>query len=218
MSSSRNSQPNNETPILQIDAATFQAAVSAAVTAVMTHLNANNANVSGIVRNNSNQSNNQVHQWVTNYHDTPNFNPKSNKRKFWDRFKGKSPQGTNKRQQPMAAFAATTFVTPTTIPTSIPVIPNATRQYAGNLPKCDKCSFHHQGRCRQLHSKKCNKNGHTICYCRTQIQHITSITNVEISRICHLCGVTGHFKKDCPTEKNEGGTGGETTPDPRWNN
>ena len=43
MSSSGNSQPINEAPILHINAATFQAAVTAAVTAVLVNLNAGNA-------------------------------------------------------------------------------------------------------------------------------------------------------------------------------
>ena len=177
----------------------------------MTHLNANNANVSGMVINNSNQSNNQVHQWVSNYHDTPNLKPESNKRKFWDRFKGKSPQGTSKRQQHVATFAATKSVTPTTNPTSIPVIPNPARQYAGNFPKCNNCSFHHLGSCRQLHRKDYNKNEHTTHFCKTQIQHITSTTNVEFFWIYHLCGIMGHFKRDCPIEKSDRGTGGVWT-------
>ena len=208
MSPKKSNQPISQTPTLQIDAATFQAAVSAAVTTVLNHLNANYANVSGMVFNNSNPSNNQVHPRVTNYHDTPNLKPKSNKRKFWDRVKGKSPRGTNKKPSPVAAFAATTSLTPTTNTTSIPIIPNPARQYAGNLPNCNKCNFHHLGSCRLLHCKTCNKNGHTTRFCRTRVKHITSTTNVETSRICHLCGLMGHFKRDCPTEKNDRRTGG----------
>ena len=201
MSPKKNDQPIYQTPTLQIDAATFQAAVSAAVSAVLTLLNANNANVSGIVNNNSNPSNSQVPQRETNYHDTPNPKPKNNKRKFWAKTKGKSPQGTSKRQQHVATFAATTSVPHTTIP-------NPARQYAGNLPKCNKCKYHHHGFCRKMQCLNCNKKGHTVRYCKSRIQHITSTTNVEISRICHLCGIMGHFKRDCPTEENDGESGG----------
>ncbi|KAL7599326.1 hypothetical protein Lser_V15G22303 [Lactuca serriola] len=42
MSSSGNNQSNNETPILHIDAATLQAAVAAAVTTFLTHVNSGN--------------------------------------------------------------------------------------------------------------------------------------------------------------------------------
>ena len=150
MSPKKNDQPINQTPTLQIDAATFQAAVSAAMSAVLTHLNANNANVSRIVNTNSNPSNSQVPQRETNYHDTPNPKPNNNKRKFWAKVKGKSHQGASKRQQIVAAFAATTSVPPTTIPSSIPVIPNPARQYAGNLPKCNKCNYHHHGPCQKM--------------------------------------------------------------------
>ena len=57
MNPKKNDQPINQTPTLQIDAATFQAAVSAAVSAILTHLNANNISVSGIVNNHFNPSN-----------------------------------------------------------------------------------------------------------------------------------------------------------------
>ena len=124
MPSKKRNQPINKTPTLQIDAATFQVAVSAAVTVVMTHLNANNANVSGMVINNSNQSNNQVHQRVSNYHDTPNLKPKAINESYGIDFKCKSPQGMKKkRQQPMPTFTAMIYVTLTTIPTSIPATP-----------------------------------------------------------------------------------------------
>ena len=53
-------QPTSKTPILQIDAATFQAAVTAAVTAVMAHLNANNANVSSNAIGNPDSGDDQV--------------------------------------------------------------------------------------------------------------------------------------------------------------
>ena len=42
MSSSGNNQPSNETPILHIDTTTLQAAVAAAVTTFLTHINSGN--------------------------------------------------------------------------------------------------------------------------------------------------------------------------------
>ena len=194
MNPKKNDQPINQTPTLQIDAATFQAAVSAAVSAILTHLNANNASVSRIAINHSNPSNNPAPQRPTNYHRTPSVEAKSNSQKFWAKRKNKSLRGANKN-------TATTSAPPTTIPSGVPIILTPARQYAENLPKCYECSFHHLGSCRPLHCFKCNKNGHTTSCCRTQIQHITSTTNVQTSRICHLCGVMGHFKRDCPAEK-----------------
>ena len=123
MSPKKNDQPIYQTPTLQIDAATFQAAVSAVVSAVLTHLNANNANVSGIVNNNSNPSNNQVPQRATNYHDTPSPKTKSIKRKSWTNSKDKSLRRANRKQPPVTTFTATTSVPPTTIPSGVPMVP-----------------------------------------------------------------------------------------------
>ena len=53
-------QPTSKTPILQVDAATFQAAVTAAVAAVMAHLNANNANISSNAISNPDHGDGQV--------------------------------------------------------------------------------------------------------------------------------------------------------------
>ncbi|KAL7597580.1 hypothetical protein Lser_V15G24332 [Lactuca serriola] len=78
MNPKKNDHPINPTPTLQIDAATFQAAVSAVVSAILTHLNANNASVSKIAINHSNPSNNLAPQRPTNYHGTPSAEAKIN--------------------------------------------------------------------------------------------------------------------------------------------
>ena len=83
MPPSGNGHPNNETTILYIDATTFLVTVLAVVTAVLTHLNANNINVGGIGIND-----NQVHPGTTNYHNIPNLKPKDSKRKFREGAKG----------------------------------------------------------------------------------------------------------------------------------
>ncbi|KAL7612447.1 hypothetical protein Lser_V15G05558 [Lactuca serriola] len=186
MAPKKNDQPINQTPTLQIDAATFQVAVSAAVSAILTHLNANDAGVSGIVNNHSNPS---------------------IKRKSWTNSKDKSLRRANKRQPPVTTFTATTSVPPTTIPSGIPMVPKPAKLYAGKLPKCIKCNYHHHGPCREMQCSHCNRNGHTASHCRIQIQHISSTTNVQTSQICHLCGVMGHFKRDCPSEKDNGKSG-----------
>lgn len=80
MSSHRNNWRTCETPILQIDSATFQAAVIAVVivvvTAVMAQLNANNTNEYGNGVDNSNHNNNQGNQRATTQQGTPNPKPK----------------------------------------------------------------------------------------------------------------------------------------------
>ena len=169
MSSSINSQPTDETPILHIDSATFQVAVIAPVTAVMTLFHSNNPGDGKNRINTSDRSNNQGNQWTPTHEGTLTYKPNSKKWILWDKKKWKSSQGSAKRQQPVAAFAAMTSVAPTTVSTSIPVTSIPARQYVGNLPKCKKCSFHHLGVCRKFHCKDCNKNGHTTHFCRTQI-------------------------------------------------
>ena len=133
MSLKKRNQPASKKPILQMDTTTFQAAVIA----VMTHLNANNTNGSGIIIGNPNQGNNQVHQRVPTCKDTPNLQRKNKKRMFLVK-KVKSPQKLANSQQPMTASTTTTSVTPTSVSTSILVNPTSTRKCAWNLPKCNE--------------------------------------------------------------------------------
>lgn len=121
--------------------------------------------------------------------------------------KCKSSQKLTKRQQPVATSATTSSVTFSTVPTTVPVTPILAKQYAGNLPKWKKCKYHHHGVFRELHYNKCNMKRHITRFCRISIWHITSTTNVRASPICHLCGELGHFKRDYPTERNDGGAG-----------
>nr|GEW96929.1 putative reverse transcriptase domain-containing protein [Tanacetum cinerariifolium] len=55
------------------------------------------------------------------------------------------------------------------------------KSYSGNLPKCSKCHFHHNGSCTQK-CHKCNKGNGSF-----------------------KCGAPGHFKRDCPKLKNRDG-------------
>nr|GEU43974.1 reverse transcriptase domain-containing protein [Tanacetum cinerariifolium] len=50
------------------------------------------------------------------------------------------------------------------------------KPYGGNLPKCTKCHFHHNGLCTQK-CHKCNKVGHLACDCKS-----FSNTNVANAR------------------------------------
>ncbi|XP_052627089.1 uncharacterized protein LOC128133620 [Lactuca sativa] len=115
----------------------------------------------------------------------------NNKRKFWNKKKGHPTQDPAKKQQVVVVHAATTTANPTTI-----------RQYAGNLPKCNKCSYHHNGACREMHCTNCNKRGHIARFCRTPAQPNAQAANVGASRTCYGCGKAGHLKRNCLKARN----------------
>nr|GEW38590.1 putative reverse transcriptase domain-containing protein [Tanacetum cinerariifolium] len=89
--------------------------------------------------------------------------------------------------------------------------------YSGNLPKCTKCHFHHNGPYAQK-CHKCNKVGHSA-------RDYKSSGNVNVVNVqrnnganlkgngCFECGATCHFKRDCPKLKNKDG---ERVNAPRW--
>ncbi|GJR32958.1 putative reverse transcriptase domain-containing protein [Tanacetum coccineum] len=86
------------------------------------------------------------------------------------------------------------------------------KPYGGNLPKCTKFHFHHNGPCTQK-CHKCNKVGHFARDCR-------STGNINVANThkgngtapkgngCFECGARGHFKRDCPKLKNKDGGNG----------
>nr|GEZ32858.1 putative reverse transcriptase domain-containing protein [Tanacetum cinerariifolium] len=81
------------------------------------------------------------------------------------------------------------------------------KSYSGNLPKCTKCHFHHNGPCTQK-CHKCNKVGHFARDCRSSGN--ANVVNAQRNNGanpkgngCFECGATGHFKRDCPKLKNK---------------
>nr|GEV02756.1 hypothetical protein [Tanacetum cinerariifolium] len=91
------------------------------------------------------------------------------------------------------------------------------KPYSGNLPKCTKCHFHHNGpyayKCH-----KCNKVRHSVHYYKSSGN--ANVANVQRNNganpkgnSCFECGATGHFKKDCPKLKNKDGEKGNA---PGW--
>nr|GEY06081.1 hypothetical protein [Tanacetum cinerariifolium] len=80
------------------------------------------------------------------------------------------------------------------------------KSYNGNLPKCTKCHFHHNGPyTHKFH--KCNKVGHFARDCRCSGN--ANVANAQRNNGanpkgngCFKCGATGHFKRDCPKLKN----------------
>nr|GEZ74290.1 reverse transcriptase domain-containing protein [Tanacetum cinerariifolium] len=83
------------------------------------------------------------------------------------------------------------------------------KPFNGNLPKCTKCHFHHNGPCTQK-CHKCNKVGHFARDCRSSGN--TNVVNSQRNNGanpkgngCFEYGATGHFKRDCPKLKNKDG-------------
>nr|GEY35092.1 putative reverse transcriptase domain, ribonuclease H-like domain, aspartic peptidase domain protein [Tanacetum cinerariifolium] len=91
------------------------------------------------------------------------------------------------------------------------------KPYNGNLPKCTKCHFHHNGLCTQK-CHKCNKVGNFARDCRSSSN--ANVTNAQMNNGanpkgngCFECGATWHFKRDCPKLKNKDG---ENVNAPGW--
>ncbi|GJY98652.1 putative reverse transcriptase domain-containing protein [Tanacetum coccineum] len=86
------------------------------------------------------------------------------------------------------------------------------KPYGGNLSKCTKCHFHHNGPCTQKFYK-CNKVGHFAHDCKSTGKHNVANTQKRHGAApkgngCFECGAPGHFKRDCPKLKNKDGGNG----------
>nr|GEW24108.1 hypothetical protein [Tanacetum cinerariifolium] len=81
------------------------------------------------------------------------------------------------------------------------------KEYAGTLPLCNKCKFHHNGQCTVKYVN-CKRVGQLTRDCRSP-----AATNNHGKPTCYECGNQGHYRSDYPELKNQdrgnqaGGTG-----------
>ena len=90
------------------------------------------------------------------------------------------------------------------------ITPTATspmKQYAGSLPKCNKCSFHHNRPCREMQCANCNRKGNIACFYKSLARPITPFPSVGVGQACFVFGEVGHYKGNCPKAGNAGRVG-----------
>nr|GEV06020.1 hypothetical protein [Tanacetum cinerariifolium] len=66
------------------------------------------------------------------------------------------------------------------------------KEYAGTLPLCNKCKFHHNGSCTTKYVN-CKKVSHLIRDCWNP-----TVTSIQKTITCYECRNQGHYKSDCP--------------------
>ncbi|GJZ58159.1 reverse transcriptase domain-containing protein [Tanacetum coccineum] len=126
---------------------------------------------------------------------TPMQVSSDNKRKFDDRrtFNNSSRSNNNyrntnnrynnrqnRRQEAGRAYAVT---------------PSENSRYAGDLPLCKRCNFHHTGPCTGK-CNICNKVGHLSKNCRNK-KPATGSNQLPVTVVCHACGEKGHYTNQC---------------------
>ncbi|GKB90068.1 reverse transcriptase domain-containing protein, partial [Tanacetum coccineum] len=119
-----------------------------------------------------------------------------NKRKFDDRrtFNNNSHSNNNycntsnrynNRQQNLRQEAGRAYA----------VTPSKNSRYAGDLPLCKRCNFHHIGPCTGK-CNICNKVGHLSKNCRSK-KPATGSNQLPVTVVCHACGEKGHYTNQC---------------------
>ena len=200
MSSKKEPSPrnNNSSPSYSYSKDYFliQTTVTATLAAAMAILNPGKSSGPGSVVYSQNHKNNQEHQ---------NENNQKKKKVFWKKRKSQSSQGPSKKLKNVAAQVATNPVTvpvvqTTTVPVAVPTAPTPTTKYAGSLPWCDKCKYHHyaSGPCINKICNKCGMKGHFARNCKTPSRIIGQASGSNTVRACYNCGEIGHFKRNCP--------------------
>nr|GEW67260.1 retrotransposon protein, putative, Ty3-gypsy subclass [Tanacetum cinerariifolium] len=103
----------------------------------------------------------------------------SNKRKWEGNHNGSSNQQNKGNKVPRAHTAS----------------PINKKAYAGSLPLCNQCKFHHSGPCT-VKCRNYKKVGHIIQNCRTP-----ATAKNQQTRTCYEYGSLRHYKGECPIVK-----------------
>ncbi|GJS65500.1 putative nucleotidyltransferase, ribonuclease H [Tanacetum coccineum] len=68
-------------------------------------------------------------------------------------------------------------------------------RYAGDLPLCKRCNYHHTGPCTGR-CNNCNRMGHLSKNCRSK-KPATGSNQLPVTVVCHACGEKGHYTNQC---------------------
>ncbi|GJY12553.1 putative reverse transcriptase domain-containing protein [Tanacetum coccineum] len=117
-------------------------------------------------------------KWEDHQRNTNNNNNNRNRNNNYH-------QQQNRRQETARAYAAA---------------PTKNRGYARNLPKCNRCNFHHSGRCPPK-CQKCQRTGHLEKDCRVILPG--ACNDFLQNATCYGCGEKGHLKNKCPKAGNQ---------------
>nr|GFD13258.1 hypothetical protein [Tanacetum cinerariifolium] len=131
-------------------------------------------------------------KWEDHQRNTNNNNPNNNNNNNNRNRNNNYNQQQNMRQETARAYA---------------IAPAEGRGYIRNLPKCNRCNFHHNGQCPPK-CPKCQRTGHREKDCRFRVQG-AGVTPLQ-DMTCYGCGEKGHFKDKCPkgrNQQNEGARG-----------
>ncbi|GJW87891.1 putative reverse transcriptase domain-containing protein [Tanacetum coccineum] len=128
---------------------------------------------------------------------TPMQVSSDNKRKFDDRrtfnnssrsnnnYRNTNNRYNNRQQQNQRQEAGRAYA----------VTPSENSRYAGDLPLCKRCNFHHTGPCTGK-CNICNKVGHLSKNCRNK-RPATGSNQLPVTVVCHACGEKGHYTNQC---------------------
>ncbi|GKB95983.1 putative reverse transcriptase domain-containing protein [Tanacetum coccineum] len=120
-----------------------------------------------------------------------------NKRKFDDRrtfnnssrsnnnYRNTNNRYNNRRQQNRRQEAGRAYA----------VTSSENGRYAGDLPLCKRCNYHHTGPCTGR-CNNCNRMGHLSKNCRSK-KPATGSNQLPVTVVCHACGEKGHYTNQC---------------------